>query len=125
MKNYNLLDEFQNFFGETMFSSKLLKTDIIEDDTNYYLEIEVPGVSKKDLTLDYNEGYLSLTVKTEEEAKNLRYLRKERLSGEYSRSFYLDAADSEKITAKLENGLLFVTVGKLIVVDGKKKICVE
>ncbi len=113
-KKGNFVDEFQNFFADSFFSNKALKTDIIENDKDYVLKVDLPGVDKKNVSLDFNNQYLTLSVNQEEEQedKNQKYIRKERSRFSYSRSYYLDKADEEKIKAKLDNGILTITIGK-------------
>ncbi len=113
-KKNNLVDEFQNFFMDSFFSSKALKTDIVENKDNYVLTVELPGVDKECISLDFNNQYLTLSVnQTEEKNENDKhYIRKERNKISYSRSYYLDKADENKITAKLENGILTINVEK-------------
>lgn len=113
-KKNNLVDDFQNFFMDSFFSNKALKTDIVETDKEYVLKVDLPGVDKKDINLDFNNQYLTLSVNQEndKEEKDQRYIRKERSRFSYSRSYYLDKADETKIKAKLENGILCINVGK-------------
>lgn len=113
-KKNNLVDDFQNFFMDSFFSNKALKTDIVETEKDYVLKVDLPGVEKKDVNLDFNNQYLTLSVNQEEdkEEKDLHYIRKERNRFSYSRSYYLDKADESKIKAKLENGILTITIGK-------------
>ncbi len=113
-KKTKIVDDFQNFFMDSFFSNKALKTDIIENETNYVLKVELPGVDKKDVNLDFNNQYLTLSVNQEEdqEEKNQHFIRKERSRFSYSRSYYLDKADEGNIKAKLDNGVLTITIGK-------------
>ncbi len=113
-KKNNLVDEFQNFFMDSFFSTKALKTDIVENKDNYILTVELPGVDKECISLDFNNQYLTLSVNQTEEKdeNNKHYIRKERNKFSYSRSYYLDKADENSITAKLENGILTINVEK-------------
>ncbi|MDE5566708.1 MAG: Hsp20/alpha crystallin family protein, partial [Anaeroplasmataceae bacterium] len=115
----SLADDFQNFFMDSFFSNKSLKTDIIENEKNYTLKVEIPGVDKKDVSLDYNNQYLTLTVHQEKETdtNDLKYVRKERSNYSCTRSYYLDNGDEENIKAKLENGILTIVIGKTNVLD--------
>lgn len=97
----------------------LMRTDITESGSDYRLEIELPGFSKKDIHLQLKDGYLIVSAKKsekEEEGKSGRqYLRRERAVESCSRTFYvgkdLVAAD---IKAKLANGVLTLTIPKEI-----------
>ena len=87
-KKNNLVDDFQNFFMDSFFSNKALKTDIIETENSYVLKVDLPGVDKKAVTLDFNNQYLTLSVNQEEdkEEKEQHFNRKERSRISYSRS---------------------------------------
>lgn len=78
-KKNNLVDDFQNFFMDSFFSNKALKTDIIETENSYVLKVDLPGVDKKAVTLDFNNQYLTLSVNQEEdkEEKEQHFIRKE------------------------------------------------
>lgn len=113
-KKNNIVDDFQNFFMDSFFSNKALKTDIIETDKEYVLKVDLPGVDKKDISLDFNNQYLTLSVNQEEDKdeQDQHFIRKERSRFSYSRSYYLDKADEEKIKAKMDNGILTISIGK-------------
>ena len=115
-----------DFFDE-LVSSKgkdVMKCDIYEVDNIYNIEIDVPGFDKKDIKIECKDGYLTVNIKKEEkeEEKNKNYIRKERIYGEYTRSFYLGELDTDKIEAKFNNGILYITVPKLEKQDNKRII---
>ena len=71
--------------------SNVRKSDIIEDDQGYKLEIEVPGVDKKNIRISLDKGYLSVNAhivknKNQEGGKR-KYLHSERYEGSFTRSF--------------------------------------
>ena len=47
------------------FRSLDMKTDVKEENGNYVMEVELPGVNKKDISVSYNEGYLTIEAKVE------------------------------------------------------------
>lgn len=119
----NNMNLFDNLFLD---SSKLLKTDIIENEDSYKLMIDLPGVKKENIRLDYNDEYLTVFVEHDEVSEeNVKYIRKERSNYSYSRSYYLDDSDSDNIKAKLDNGVLFITIGKVKESTNRKSISVE
>jgi HSP20 family protein len=80
----------------------------------YLVEAELPGVKKEDITLICEKGVLTISAKAgsaEDDAEG-RYIRKERAQGELGRRFALEDIDEEHISAKLENGILYVTLPK-------------
>ena len=95
----------------------LMKTDVKEKDGNYELDIDLPGFKKEDVTIQLENGYLTITAtkgmdKDENDDKG-GYIRKERWFGNCSRSFYVgDSIRSEDIKAKMEDGILHVTLPK-------------
>ncbi|MFQ5637225.1 MAG: Hsp20/alpha crystallin family protein [bacterium] len=89
--------------------------DISEDDNNYYLNFELPGLNKKDVKVRYEEGMLTVTgeKKAEKEDKDVNYHRVERSYGKFERSFRISSRIvNEKIDAKFSNGVLTVTLPK-------------
>ena len=86
----NFLDDlFDNV--NTNNTKTLMRTNVKENDNGYILEIEIPGVKKENIKLEYHDKYLKVFYKTEEvknEEENGKYLRRERFSGSFSRSFW-------------------------------------
>ena len=118
-----------DFFRNDFFDRKdrmnfnLMKTDIREDDKSYLLEVDLPGYSKDDIKIDITDGYLTINAKVEkednEDKKN--YVRRERFTGEVSRSFYVgDDIKEEEVKASFKNGILTLEVPKLSLEDKKK-----
>lgn len=117
----NLFDDF--FTTDSQGTSSVMKTDIVEKDGNYELSIEMPGVKKEDIQMELKDGYLNVTAShntnTEDKDKEGRIIRQERVSGSYSRSFYVgDDVRTEDVKASFDNGELIVTVPK----EAPKKI---
>ena len=118
-----------DFFRDDFFDRKdrmnfnLMKTDIREDENSYLLEVDLPGYSKDDIKIDITDGYLTINAKVEkednEDKKN--YVRRERFTGEVSRSFYVgDDIKEEEVKASFKNGILTLEVPKLSLEDKKK-----
>lgn len=83
------------------------KADIYTTEDEECIEMDLPGYQKENITVDYNNGYLSITASKNEEEKN--YIHQERYYGEYSRTFYIGDTNEEHIKASLENGILKIT----------------
>ena len=94
-----------------------MKCDIYEKDNKVFIEMDVPGYDKKDIKVECNKGNLIVSAekKHEEEEKDekKKYLRRERVYGKYSRSFYLGDVDEENIEASYNNGTLHIAVPKI------------
>jgi HSP20 family protein len=116
MKYYPMFNLFDDFFtGNT--TSDVMKTDIVEKDGNYELNMELPGVNKEDIQMELKDGYLKVSAThgktTEDKDASGRVIRKERVSGSYSRSFYVgEDIRQEDVKASFNNGELKITVPK-------------
>lgn len=96
-------------------SSSIMRTDISEKDGNYLLAIDMPGLTKEDITINLQHGYLTVSGNKEDvkETKddNGNIIRKERNSGYCTRSYYIgDEYSTKDITAKCENGELRIAI---------------
>lgn len=128
---YGLRDSlFDNiFFPYEHKESNMMKTDVKENENDYELQVEVPGVNKENISIDYENGYVTIAAKTnkskDEKDKEGNYIRRERYSGSYSRSYYVGDVDRESIKAKLDNGVLSIIVPKAKAEEQKKAIAIE
>jgi HSP20 family molecular chaperone IbpA len=109
-------DFFDDFFQPTSRSMNAsMKTDIIELEKGYELQIDVPGFDKEDVKITLEKGYLTIEAKKEkeEETKDVHYLKRERFLGSCARSFYVGDEIAEKdIKAEYDKGTLKVFVPK-------------
>ncbi|MFZ5969238.1 MAG: Hsp20/alpha crystallin family protein [Bacillota bacterium] len=110
---------FEEFFSDTFFPSVFsnsgqMKVDIKENDNEYVVEAELPGVNKEDINLELLDERLTISVERNEHVNEERenYIRKERRYGSMSRTFIVPNIDNEKVTAKFENGVLHVNIPK-------------
>ena len=109
-------DFFDNAFSGYQ-TSGLMKTDIKETDTAYELAIDLPGVKKEDVKAELKDGYLNIGVSSsksnDEKDEKGNYIRRERYTGSYSRSFQVgDGVTQDEVKAKFDNGVLKLTVPK-------------
>ena len=96
-----------------------------EDEKGYYIEIDLPGVKKEDITIDLNDKVLTISGerKFKEEVKKENYYKIETTFGKFERSFSIpEDADVENIEAKSENGVLEITIPKIKKEAPKKRI---
>lgn len=117
-------DIFNNFFNEiasisypTHYNNKVLspKTDITENESEYHLEIELPGVTQDNLDLKLDSNILIIDGKKEQstEKKDHNYHMKERYYGSFSRSISLPSnVDEEHVTANFKDGVLSIKIPK-------------
>lgn len=88
-------------------------TDILEKDECYHLFLDMPGVDKKDLEIDFSNNELVIRGKTSYPPMKGKILSAEFDNGEYVRSFTLsDTIDPDKIKAGFKNGVLEVHLPK-------------
>ena len=129
MKNYpinynrsnNVFDyidsAFNDLFRPLFYDEKLdaMKTDIRETKDSYILDVEMPGFEKSEISLDVENGYLTIRAekseKESEDGKENRYVRKER-SVSCQRSYYIGDTEEDAIKAKYDKGVLTVTLPK-------------
>lgn len=113
-RNFDLFDEM---FEDPFFSksSKLMKTDIKENENDYTIEVDLPGYSKEDIQITVDDGYLTVSANTskEDEDTSSKYVKRERYYGECSRSFYVgNDVETEDVKASFRNGILKLEVPK-------------
>ena len=100
-------------------AKNLMKTDVRELEDAYELDIDLPGFKKDEITVDLNNGYLTIGaskgLNKDAQDQNGRYIRRERYAGTCSRSFYVgDAIRPEDIRARFEDGILRISLPKQV-----------
>ena len=118
-----------NYFNQ----SAVMKTDIKEYENSYELDVELPGIKKENVSVELKDGALEIKVTSQVENDDKdekgKYLRRERFYGSCSRSFYVgEDVKQEDIKAKFENGILAITVPKIVEqpkVEQKQYISIE
>ena len=113
-------------------AKNIMKTDIKEHDGGYELDIDLPGFKKDEITIDLDNGYLTISAEKgldkDEQDKKGKYIRRERYAGAVQRSFYVgDAVTEEDVKAKFEDGILRLSIPKkdAKAVETKKTIAIE
>ena len=103
------------------------KMDVHHTDGEYTVEAELPGVAKEEIGLHAEGGRLTISVNKAEEGADgsRRYLHRECNRRYLSRSFRLRGADLDAISAKLDGGVLRVTVPKKQSRRESKEISIE
>ncbi len=90
------------------------KVDVRETPNAYVLDMDLPGMSEKDVEINLKDRVLSISSKVEEkkeEKKEGEWLIKERRSSCFSRRFTLPQdIDAEKVTAEFKHGVLSVDI---------------
>lgn len=91
------------------------RVNVWEDGDNIFLALELPGLAKEDVKIHVENGRLTISGenKFERDEKKETFHLVERRYGRFERSFNLgDQVDVEKIAAKMDKGILTVTLGK-------------
>lgn len=91
------------------------RTDLVETDDAYRIHLDVPGMSKEDLKINYQDNQLTVSGerKSDRTADDEEYVRVERSFGHFYRSFTLPrTVNAEDINATYDSGVLTISVPK-------------
>jgi len=105
---------FEDVLGKFDEKNKM-NCDVYEKENKFFIEVDMPGFNKEDITIELNKGTLNIIAekKLEETTEEKKYLCRERTYyGKYQRSFYLGDVEEENIEATFNNGILFISVPK-------------
>ncbi|MDX1696055.1 MAG: Hsp20/alpha crystallin family protein [Ketobacteraceae bacterium] len=110
--------ELDQFFGDQPMASPFFgkyraMLDVSVDDDQYEISVEVPGMSRSDLSIDVSDGTLTIrgTKEVREENKDKHFYRIERSYGSFQRMLALpDDANEDEINARLKDGVLTLVI---------------
>lgn len=111
-------DWMPNLFDENSriaTSQWLPSVDIKENEKQFTITADIPGVEPKDIDVSMENGMLTIKGerKTEKKDEENGYRRVERSYGSFHRRFSLpETADGEHVSAKGKHGVLEITVAK-------------
>lgn len=126
---------FSDFFGESSLpawrnlaehQSTALSpaVDISETDKEYKITAELPGLDVKDVQITAAEGYVTIRGEKKEETREEKegYFRRERSYGSFQRVIALpDMANMDKAEAKMDKGVLVVSIAKKAAANPKER----
>ncbi len=112
LSKYYLNDYFPLIDSPPLKEREYMKTDIREEVNKYIMEIDLPGLKKEDILINYENGYLTIKAVKKVELKTEVYVRRERFYGEVKRSFYIGEKKESDIKANYENGILTISFPK-------------
>lgn len=125
-RKYYLDSIFDNFMDEGTDNFDVMKCDVYEKDGAYYIEADIPGFKKDEISVDCEDGYVTITAEknteNEEKDENKKYIKRERFYGKTVRKFYVGDVDSDKIQAEYKDGMLELVVPKEEKLPNKKSI---
>ena len=112
-------DLFNDFF-DGVVSNNITKSfspavNVKESDHEFKLELAAPGLSKDDFKINIENDMLNISAEKKEEqaTQNEKYTRKEFSYASFKRTFTLpETADSEKISAAYDNGVMTLVIPK-------------
>ena len=111
---------------EWMSGMGTFNVDVKDNGSSYQLVADLPGIKKEDVFLDYENGYLTIQAKADQEKEEKdeanKYVCRERYCGNVSRSFYIGDIDKETINAEFRDGILTVDMPKVYNINKTKQI---
>jgi len=119
-KSYPVADLWDDFFDSSRSAGRinqerLAPVDVTADDKNIYVRVELPGVKKEDVHVNFEDGILSITGTKHEtnqkEDQDVYY--KETYHGEFQRRFTVGRdVNFEQANASLKEGVLNISLPK-------------
>lgn len=106
-----------NHFNSLMSSfDSEISVNMKETETSYIVEASLAGYSKDDINIELSKGILTISAEKKEDTENKEddnsYIIKEIHHSYVSRSLSLKDADENKVSAKFDNGILNIEIGK-------------
>lgn len=120
----NVFDELNDFFyGQGGYKS--FPVDMVEIKNGFKVIAEMPGIQKEDIQMNFEKGILTIEADRKKDEKE-KYLINERDTTHLKRSISFGEIHEDSIQAKLENGLLTITIlTKVPEEKPKRKIIIE
>lgn len=120
--NTNLGDAIEN-----VLMANRAFVNVLESDAAFDVQVAAPGLSKTDFKIEVKDGLLHISAtRTAQPSEGVEFRSREFDFSNFHRTIRLDErVDSEKISAKYENGVLVVTLPKRMKEEWKKEIRVD
>ena len=120
--NYPFNTTFDKFFSEFSQPRTASETtdwvptlDVTENEKEFHVRVEVPGIDKKDIDITVADGLLTIKGEKEKdfEEKDAQFHRVESVYGSFHRTLRRgDTVEAEKIDASYKDGILKITIPK-------------
>ena len=122
--NKNLVDELYNSFLKNDVHENYVKncsnqiaTNVFETETNFKIELLLPGFNKEDLQMNYHKNLLTIKVEKEQKEEKAqevyKYSHREFGTFNFEKQFKVpNSVNIEAIDAKFENGILNIVLPK-------------
>ncbi len=104
-------------FGGAETGTLMPPVDVIDEENQYVVTAELPGINRKDINVTVNDGVLTINAErkaeTEDKDEKGRVIRRESRYGNYVRSMRLDnTVDVKNLKANYKDGILRLVVPK-------------
>ncbi len=111
-------DPFRGFEWpiEYELPTRIPYVDVIDSGTEYVVKAELPGLKKETLRIDVGTNELSVAAESdvEREEKGKTYLHRERAFSTFRRNIgFAESIDTEKVSARMAEGILEIKLPKL------------
>lgn len=111
------------------FSLSRPSVNVVENDDAYNIQLAAPGLEKSNFDVKTEKDQLVVTAKKESESSNTeegKYTRREFNYTSFTRSFQLPKSiDRDGIGANYENGILYITIPKVIKTETENTNTIE
>ena len=129
----NMFPTIANDFGDDFFTKgSYPKVNVVNYDECIEIDAAIPGMTKEDVDVEITDGVWTIQGTSNQNrplVDDSQYLKREIKRSSFRRSFTLgDNLDSENVSAKFDNGILTLSIPKLVPDDAKpvtRKIMIE
>ena len=126
--NTSLLDAFDDMMDfASAPASRAFAMDVEDKGEGYEVKAYLAGVNKEEIDVELNEGRLSISVNVEDKEENegKNYLQREFSAFSATRGVYLKDASNEGLSARFADGVLTVTVPKIVEKKNVTKVSID
>ena len=126
--NTSLLDAFDDMMDlASAPASRAFPMDVEDKGDGYEVKAYLAGVNKDEIDVELNEGGLSISVNVEDKEENegKNYLQREFSAFSATRGIYLKDASNEGLSARFADGVLTVSVPKIVEKKNVTKVSID
>ena len=126
--NTSLLDAFDDMMDlASAPASRAFPMDVEDKGDGYEVKAYLAGVNKDEIDVELNEGRLSISVNVEDKEENegKNYLQREFSAFSATRGIYLKDASNEGLSARFADGVLTVSVPKIVEKKNVTKVAID
>lgn len=102
------------FHRHPMHSAPTVLANVVENDDHYLIQMAVPGYKKDQIAVTVTDNVLHINGTLNHDNQEQQFIRKEFAVGDFTRKFTLPKGTNlDNISAECDNGILFITIGKM------------